>query len=67
MFEIKLENEYNIEIHNGIACIRENKANKLSEYILLHNIVHIPKCTKKNCHYSYIIHVCMNTKRVEQS
>ena len=61
-FESKLENTYDIEARNGVACIHGNNVNKIFECNLLHDILNPPKCTKIfNSHYSPIMHECMNT------
>ena len=46
MFESKLENTYEIENHNGMTCIHENRVNILDECNLLHDILNSPKRTK---------------------
>ena len=61
-FEIELKNTYNIECHNGMACIHGNKVNKTYECNLLYDIINPTKLNKNlNIHYSTILHVCMNT------
>ena len=63
-FGSELENTYEIEIQNGMTCIKRNKLNKLAEYNLLHDILNTPKHTKKsNRHYYHIIKGCMNTRK----
>ena len=43
--------------------IHDKELNKISEFNLLHDIINPPKRTKKlNCHYSPILHGCMNTR-----
>ena len=64
MFESELKNTYEIEIHNGMACIHLTKVNKLTECNLLHDIPNPPKNTKHlNSHYSLILKLCMNTRK----
>ena len=63
-FERKIENAYDIEIHNGMTCIHGNKVNKIYECNLLQDMINNSKQTKTlNIHYSPILHVCMNTQK----
>ena len=45
-FESDLKNKYDIEWHNGITRIHWNKANKISEWNLLHDILNPTRITK---------------------
>ena len=66
MFECKLENTYEIKIHNGMTCIHENKENKLAECNLLHDILNPPKGTNiLNSHYSPILQGYTNIHKSE--
>ena len=63
MFERENKNTYEIEIQNGMTCIHRNKVNRIAESNLLHDILNLPKRTKKfNIHYSPILHECVNTQ-----
>ena len=64
MFERKIKNTDEIEIHNVMNCIHGNKVNKLAEFNLLHDILNPTKRNKHlNSHYSPILHGCMNTRK----
>ena len=47
MFECKIENTYDIESHNGMTCIHDNKVNNIHKLNLTHDILNPPKHTKK--------------------
>ena len=46
-----------------MTCIHGNKVNNIAEFSLLHDIINPPRLTKKNSHYSPILHGCMNTRK----
>ena len=46
-FECKQKNTYGIKNKNDMTFIHDNKANKIAEYNLLHNIINPPKHTRK--------------------
>ena len=45
-FNIKFKNTYGIENQNDMTRIHDNKANKIAECNLLHDIINRPKLTK---------------------
>ena len=49
-------------------CINGNKVNKISEFILLHDMINPSKRTKDiNSHYYPILHVCVNTQKGKEN
>ena len=63
-FKFKLKNTYEIEIHNVITSINDNKLNNIAEFNLLHDLINPPKRTTfLNRYYSPILHGCMNTRK----
>ena len=46
-FECELENTCKIGKYNGMTRIHGNKVNKLAECNLIHDILNLPKYTKK--------------------
>ena len=64
MFEYKLENTYEIEIHNGMTCIHDNKVNNIAEFNPLHDIINPSKCTKNEIAITilFYMYVCIKER-----
>ena len=66
-FEYEQNNSYGIENRNDMTRIHNNKVNNISECNLLHDIINHTKHAKiLNNHYSPILHVCINTRKVKE-
>ena len=53
-----------IENIDKMIYIYGNEVNNISEFNLIHDIIHPTKCAKNiNIHYSPILHGCMNTRK----
>ena len=68
MFESQLKNITYKKSLNIMNHIHNNKANNISKWNLLHDILNTSKHTKNiNRHYYLILHVCMNTRKGKET
>ena len=66
-FEYEQNNSYGIENQNDMTRIHNNEVKNIYECNLLHDIINHTKHAKiLNNHYSPILHVCMNTRKVKE-